>query len=203
MKGQTMKRGKKRIDTRGPLQKLIDREAVANDQSILSVIDAKAQSRFWDKVDVRGSDECWDWKAYRCEKGYGIFLFAKRPRKATRISLAIAGRPVPKGMQACHHCDNPSCVNPDHLFIGTNRDNQLDSIAKGRQDPARLHRGVHYLVGRTHCKNGHPFDDGNTGVRSDGGGRICKACCRVRALARYHRTKILKNGEQAGLSSND
>lgn len=109
------------------------------------MIDDAYIKRFWDKVVVRGEDDCWPWTASTDGRGYGQmkspFMIdgnkARRNLKAPRISLmlrdGILDRPVPRDMYACHVCDNPICVNPKHLFWGTNKDNQDDSVKKGRQ----------------------------------------------------------------------
>jgi hypothetical protein len=101
-------------------------------------MDAKTTKRFWDKVDKSGgSDACWNWTAGRCRGGYGAFSIrvrkgVKAQIKAHRMSLILAGRPPPDHLFVCHHCDNPGCVNPAHLFIGTIQDNNRDRDEKGR-----------------------------------------------------------------------
>jgi hypothetical protein len=93
------------------------------------------EERFWSKVDVCGPDECWEWTAYRLPAGYGTF---GRPTTTThRIAWQLTNGPIPEGMFVCHKCDNPPCVNPAHLFVGTQQDNLRDMWSKGRAEATR------------------------------------------------------------------
>ena len=98
------------------------------------------EERFWDKVDRRGPDECWPWMGVRIPAGYGQLWHEGRHRPATHIALLLDGRPVPPDMAACHHCDNPPCVNPVHLFVGSYAENTKDSYRKGRSISPTLRR---------------------------------------------------------------
>lgn len=95
---------------------------------------------FISKVDIfQPSNQCWEWRGNKMTTGYGVVSlgYYKGPNHykegAHRISyIAYNGEDIPKGMYVCHRCDNPGCVNPTHLFLGTNSDNQIDCIKKGR-----------------------------------------------------------------------
>lgn len=90
-------------------------------------------ARFWSKVDQRGPDECWAWQGWIDQKGYGYFGYRYRMRRAHRISWLLTHGEWPGDLMVLHRCDNPSCVNPAHLFLGTAQDNTDDMIIKGRK----------------------------------------------------------------------
>lgn len=95
---------------------------------------ATETSNFWAKVDKRGEDECWPWTGARDPRGYGRFCIwrLRRTLLASRISYVLSTGEDPGLLNVLHRCDNPPCVNPFHLFPGTDRDNAMDASAKGR-----------------------------------------------------------------------
>ena len=111
---------------------------------------------------------------------YGQLLVGRKAVPAHRISWEIHNGPIPDGMCVLHICDNPKCVNPEHLFVGTRADNANDCYTKGRMrwKNAEL----------THCKRGHPFTTENTYHRPDAPHRReCRICRAQRARDARHR----------------
>lgn len=125
-----------------------------------------ALDRFHAYVARRGDEECWPWLGNRvC--GYGWLRTTDHvPRRAPRVAYAIAYGECPAGLCVCHSCDNPSCVNPKHLYLGSQADNLHDMVRKHR----------HPESAKTHCPQGHPYDARNTYINAASGGRICRKC---------------------------
>jgi hypothetical protein len=92
-----------------------------------------AEAAFWSKV--RKSDGCWEWTSFRTPLGYGRTTYRRRHALAHRISYELSHGPIPDGLCVLHHCDNPPCVNPDHLYAGTKADNVRDMLDRGRARP--------------------------------------------------------------------
>ncbi len=111
------------------------------------VLNEKELWNFWRKVKRGDPDECWPWLASRDTLGYGYFRLRGFTWKSHRVSFQIHHRILANGELSLHKCDNPSCVNPDHLFAGSNADNMRDMIAKGRDRKA---------TGDAHWTKKHP-----------------------------------------------
>lgn len=138
-------------------------------------------TRFWDKVYIDNS--CWEWIASKNPDGYGNFYYNKRIDRAHRVSYILEHGPIPKGMLVCHNCDNPGCVNPSHLFLGSQKDNMSDCSKKRRI----------FNSNKTHCKHGHEFTPENTIDRARKiGGRKCRQCQRDQENARNLKKRMLK-----------
>ena len=134
------------------------------------------EERFWAKVDQRGPDECWQWRAYVDEdSGYGQFHDGQRLVKAHRFSFESAKGPVPAGLVVDHECHNDadcfdvpcahrSCCNPTHLGAVTQSVNSI----RGRS-------GDHQIA-KTHCPHGHEYSPENTILRNGGKHRVFRTC---------------------------
>jgi hypothetical protein len=90
------------------------------------------EERFWSKVDIKSESECWNWKAFKNNKGYGQFTIYKQTIRSHRFSYQLSYGEIPEDKIIRHKCDNPSCVNPKHLEIGTHVDNVADRVNRGR-----------------------------------------------------------------------
>lgn len=114
----------------------------------------------------KADNGCVEWLLSGTSQGYGRVRYKGKKFLTHRLMWEFEKGPIPEGMQVLHKCDNPSCANVDHLFLGTNQDNVDDKMMKGREPHSK----------RTHCKNGHEFTKENTRQRSDGCGRECIKC---------------------------
>jgi hypothetical protein len=150
--------------------------------------------RFWKKVDRRGERECWSWTAARNSCGYGSFWDGRAVVQASRFSWQLENGPIPAGLYVLHSCDNPPCVNPAHLFLGTQGDNVADRKAKGR-------RGGCLPANKTHCNHGHEFAGRNIMWRwskvDQRDYRSCRACYRAQQNRTYHRRQAARREREA------
>lgn len=157
--------------------------------------------RFQRKFQSSPDGGCWEWAANKDAKGYGLLAFKGKSYRAHRLSWELTNGPIPDGMLVCHKCDNPSCVNPEHLFIGTPKDNTQDSVKKGRHVMPQKSPGyMHYNLRRTHCRYGHPLSGDNLAIWGKGRRmRACRACNRKRQMEYRAKKQTRKGVDCAGV----
>jgi hypothetical protein len=132
-------------------------------KNLAYVSDAERWYAFWKSVDKSGP--CWIWTGHRNNRGYGTL----GKNYAHRYSYEKCCGPIPRGLCVLHRCDNPPCVRPDHLFLGTRKDNALDMSAKRRGSGQR----------KTHCINGHLLSGANL-KPAPNNVRFCRECAKAR-----------------------
>jgi len=137
---------------------------------------------FFDKINK--TDTCWLWNSYVDKDGYGKFRFNKKDHRAHRFSYILYKGIIPKDLCICHFCDQPACVNPNHLWVGTKKENNQDRALKNRSNNQNK--------SKTSCPQGHKYDEQNTLTRTKKNGRLerrCRVCNKVNQKKSYYKTK--------------
>ena|ERR1035437_3059531 len=134
-------------------------------------------------ANITKTDLCWTWNKSKNSKGYGLVWFGLKPYLAHRLSYVMNYGAIPDKLLVCHRCDNPSCVRPDHLFLGTHKDNTRDMIAKGRSPCIGLSSPINgFKKG-----NIYEFKPGNPGMFKKGN----KFACLKRGIKHKKRTEAV------------
>lgn len=153
---------------------------------MINYLRGSPQIRFWPKVDK--SENCWLWRGSRQTHGYGTFYYQGTMHLSHRISWILTYGEIPTGLCVLHKCDNPPCVNPQHLFLGTHVDNMIDRERKGRgKFIVACRAAARMRLSKTCCKYGHPLEGENL-YRHPRGYRSCRICVRE-SQQRYYRRK--------------
>jgi hypothetical protein len=142
--------------------------------------------RFFSKIKSFPDGKCWLWDCYESGSGYGALSIKGKMHGAHRLAWIAFHGPIPTKACVCHKCDNPKCINPHHLFLGTHKDNMVDMCSKGRQNMQK----------KTHCPQGHEYTLDNIFPAADNR-RRCRICKReqdrVNQLKYYYQKKELAN----------
>lgn len=146
------------------------------------------KERFEEKVSPEPNSGCHLWAASGFPHGYGKISVDGESTGAHRVAWELYRGAIPTGLHVLHRCDIRCCVNPDHLFLGTPQDNVDDKMAKNRGYSGSRHHNSR----KTHCPQGHPFNEENTyaWTRPDGLiNRYCRVCHLDHSRASYHRNR--------------
>ena len=145
------------------------------------------EESFWEKV--KKAEGCWEWTGSKLPRGYGNFgrqLVKEHSQLAHRWAWRFShGRAAPQNRMVLHSCDNPCCVRPSHLFLGTQTDNMRDLASKGKH-PQSL---------KTHCPQGHPYSEGNTKIFRRPGRNTFNRACIICLKESRHRQKIKRSNK--------
>jgi len=127
------------------------------------------KQKLYSKIIIDEKTDCWNWQGGKNNIGYGLIRDGKRMRTTHRVSYELNNGQIPTNLVVCHKCDNPKCINPDHLWVGTRKDNTQDMMKKGRH---KSNPDLNWKQKRTVCE--HCNKDVAVNVYSRCHGNKCK-----------------------------
>lgn len=160
---------------------------------MLNLTQKDLQKLFWNNVNK--TDSCWLWTGPK-SNGYGSISVNNRSIRAYRISYELHKGEIPKGGLICHKCNVRLCVNPDHLYLGSVRDNAIQASVDGLLSGRNVLRGDdHYRRKHITCSNGHTWSEENTLWIDNGNGtkyRRCRICDREKKERRKNELSSIR-----------
>lgn len=144
-------------------------------------LEDKMRSMIFDWSEFESQTGCLIWRGKQDHNGYARIYYKGETTRVSRLSIMLFKGPIPDGMLALHTCDNTSCVNPNHLYVGTHHDNNMDCVKRGRHKrgnkakPAQFHKGRTNAEKAKGCANGHLWTPENL-YMAPKGTRQCRIC---------------------------
>lgn len=136
------------------------------------ISDPSLEERFWSRVQI--GESCWEWSGARIKGGYACIRYHRKLLTVHRVSYELHKGPIPEGLTIDHLCRNRGCVNPDHLEAVTMKTN----VKRGQGNGYQLN------AAKTHCPEGHPYDEANTYRTPGNTSRHCRTCQKERRRRR-------------------
>lgn len=156
------------------------------------MIEWPVEDRFWSKVEK--TETCWLFRGCRQTKiglDYGGFAYKGQTRVAHRVAWELSNGEIPGKLFVLHKCDVPRCVRPDHLYLGTQKDNMRDASLRGRLPSQK----------KSHCVRGHAFLGANTAITPSGKQR-CRTCCKLYQRGLRAKRRALRNNNNQNVEVN-